>query len=110
MQRELDKFREEANSRRVRKQRDKALPSGVSPNVAYTFPEKFGGENCLQLVDIQLVEGILNDMQKEKEVLSDWGVPLEFRMRAQEVYEYHGSPDVTMETVWLIFSAMVLRL
>jgi hypothetical protein len=110
MQRELDKFCASANNRRVRKQKDKILPSGVTPNLAYLFPEKFGGRDCLQNVDVQIVEEMLEDMRAEKEALSDWGVPVEFSTRAQAVYKSLNSPEITLDNIWIIFAAMLPKL
>jgi hypothetical protein len=107
IQKELDKFCAAANNRRVRKQNDKVLPSGVSPNVAFLFPEKFGGRDCLQHVDMDLVDKILDDMREEKEASSDWGVPMDFAVKAQAAYEQLKSPEVTMDTVWVIFAAIL---
>ena len=67
MQNELNNFRRVANSRRTRKQAGKTLPSGVAPSFAYACPERFGGCNCLQLVDIDLVEDIMKEMKGEFE-------------------------------------------
>ena len=46
VQKELDVFRVSVwNNHRVRKQKDKELPSGV-PEHIYTCPEQHGGEKC----------------------------------------------------------------
>jgi hypothetical protein len=98
---------ESANNRRVRKQPDKVLPSGVSPNTAYLFPEKFGGVQCLQSVDVSLVDEILLEMHKGQEAAEDWGVPQDFAARAQSAFERLHSPEVTLTNVWIIFSAIL---
>src|ERR1700742_2604601 len=74
IQQELDQFLANANHRRMRKQKEKSLPSGVSPHYAYTFPEEFGGRDCLQPVDKRVIEEILRDMKPEHELLTSWGV------------------------------------
>ena len=107
MQRELDNFCYQANNCRVRKQKDKILPSGVSPDYAYDFPECFGGTDCLEPVDVGIVQEMLDSMQKEKDSMSDWGVPEEFADRAQQVYDTLGISEVTMSNVWLVFSTMI---
>ena len=84
MQRELDKFCHFANNRRVRKQINKHLPSGVTPSFSYTFPERRGGRDCLQPVDTEVVEEILQDVEAEKKALTDWGVSADFVARAEE--------------------------
>jgi hypothetical protein len=110
MQKELDRFRNSVNSRKVRNQKEKALPSGISPNIAFIFPEKCNGVDCLQPVDMDLVDAILADMQAEKDALSDWGVPAEFDRRAQDVFDTLPVREVTMQTVWITFAAMLPRL
>src|ERR1700749_4573448 len=99
MQKELDRFRKSANSRKVQKQKDKVLPSGVSPNIAYTLPEKYNGEECLQPVDVDLIDAILADMQPQKDALSDWGVPEEFDRRAQDAFDRLPIREVTLQTI-----------
>lgn len=107
MQKELNKFCYEANNRKVRKQKDKLLPSGVSPNIAYEFPERFGATDCLEQVDVRVVEEILDCMQEAKDALSDWGVPKDFAICAQKKYEELSVQEVTMSNVWLVFGSMV---
>ena len=110
MQQELDKFCESANSRKVRKQFEKALPSGVSPNAAYGFPERYGGTNCLQTVDMRIVDKILADLWAAKDKATDWGVPKEFAARAAAVYKRIRVRELNMQTVWLVFQAMLPHL
>lgn len=107
IQRELDRFVESANNRRVRKQREKLLPSGVSPNTAYTFPEKFNGVDCLQHIDVELVDNILREFEEGRKAVEDWGVPVEFATRAQEGYIRLRSPEISLTNIWLIFSALI---
>lgn len=110
MQRELDKFRRFANNRRVRKQKDKALPSGVTPNFSYNLPERFGGRDCLQPVNVAVVEEILQDMEEQKNALTDWGVPPVFAARAEAASIQAGIriQEVTMDNAWSVF-ALILR-
>ena len=57
IQKELDTFRVSVwNNHGTRKQRDKALPSGV-PDHIYNYPEQYGGEKCgLNVTEEQLQE------------------------------------------------------
>lgn len=109
MQRELDKFCHFANNRRVRKQLDKSLPSGTTPNFAYKFPGQYGGHDCLQPVDVAVINEMLEDLEEEKRVLSDWGVDPEFAELAEAACaELHIHVEkLTMETIWLSFSAIL---
>lgn len=107
MQKELDKFCQFANNCRMRKQPDKLLPSEVSPKFAYLFPERFDAHDCLQTVDVQIVEEILNDLEEEKRMLTDWGVPEEFSERAKEVLQMIEVGEVTLSNIWIVFNAML---
>ena len=112
VQRELDHFREVANNRRVRKQKDKILPSGVSPSYAYTFPEDYGGVDCLQPVDREVIEEVLHDLEPEMVALTDWGVPPEFARRAQAICDMINLKvnQVSINEVWVAFSAILAHL
>jgi hypothetical protein len=105
----LDRFRDESNNKRVRKQRNKILPSGVSPYISYLFPERYGGEDCLQDVDLVLVQEMLQSevMQQAKAQASDWGVPAEFAQRAEAGLMTLEIGEVTLQNVWVVFSALL---
>jgi len=109
VQKELDKFCQLANNRRVRKQADKALPSGTTPNFAYTFPESFGGQDCLQPVNVSVIDEILNDLKPEYLEKTDWGVPGSFTTCVKEAMQILGiSPeDINISNIWMMFSAIV---
>jgi hypothetical protein len=110
MQKELDRFQTFANTRKMRKQRDKALPSGVSAAFAYSCPERFGGRNCLQQVDKQVIGEIIADLEPEAKARMDWGVPPELAASAKEIFEDSGVEEVTMNNVWLVFGYILQRL
>ena len=107
IQQELDEFCELANNRRIRKQKDKILPSGVSPNYAYTFPEKFGGEECLQPVNRDIVQEILDNMKAEHEHLTSWGVPDNFKAKVKLIKSQLGIEHVTLCDVWIYFNVIL---
>lgn len=107
MQEELDRFRRFANHRRMRKQKDKVLPSGVTPDFAHTFPERFGGRDCLYPVDRNVIKEIMDDMKAEQEALTDWGVSPEFKIRAQAGLDRMGVDKVSLENVWVVFNALL---
>jgi len=107
IQKELNRFVESANNRRVRKQRDKLLPSGVSPNTAYVLPENFNAVDCLQQIDGNLIDGILQEFEEGRKSVEDWGVPADFAACAQEAFERLRSPEVTLSNVWIIFAALL---
>lgn len=107
MQKELDEFCTIANSRRMRKQATKILPSGVAPNFAYSAPEQFGGRNCLLPVDVTVVDEILVKLRQEFDYLTDWGVPEEFSRKAEEGIAKLRIKEITMTNVWIMFAALL---
>ena len=107
MQTELDKFVKLSNNRRICKQSKKILPSGVTPDFAFTFPERYGASNCLIPVDVQIVDEILNDLKVEKEALTDWGVLQEFARKAEAGLTQMGVKEVTKSNAWIVFAALL---
>lgn len=103
IQRELDKFRFQANNHRVRKQKHKQLPSGVTPSIAYSLPEKFGTTDMLQPVDVNVINEMLDQIRGEDDVSFDWGVPDDFAKRAQEAFKRTGILEVTVTNAWFAF-------
>ncbi|KAJ7894284.1 hypothetical protein B0H14DRAFT_3081334 [Mycena olivaceomarginata] len=89
---ELDHFTERWNSHVIRRQSNKLMPSGVSPNELYAHPEYYGGR-CFAI-----------PVPKDAAALS-W-VPEEFDTIAWQVYEMLGSPLCSAETAWDVFSQM----
>lgn len=112
IQRELDKFCTITNARRVRKQKDKKLPSGVSPEYSYSCPDLFGGHQCLQSVDSSIIDELLLDLEGEKEALTDWQVPEEFQETAETVLGMFGfeRKSITILNAWMVFSAIYAHL
>ena len=104
IQQELDGFKERMNNHKVRSDINKMNPSGVSPNVCYALCQKYGGENCLQPIDIALVRGLMEDIGGEDLVHF---VSLEYATRVQGVYDGLNVGKLSFENVWLIFSAML---
>jgi len=90
IQHELDKFRMQENSRKVRKQHSAVLPSGTLPNTAYDLPEGFGGRDCLQHIDRDFVQ--------------------EFAERADAARQACSFRKITISNVWLAFHAILFRL
>jgi hypothetical protein len=109
IQRELDNLREIMNKRPQRKQREKILPSGVSPNIAYTLYEKYGRVQCLQPVDVQVVEEIMEVIRGDQDPLTDWGVPDGFgaSCEAALVKLRITQDDLTMQNIWFVFAQML---
>ncbi|KAF8812040.1 hypothetical protein BYT27DRAFT_7221251 [Phlegmacium glaucopus] len=103
LQHELDQFMEFRNGVRMRKDKNKAGPSGCSRNDAFSLYEKWGGQNCLLPVDVDVIRKMKEFMGGD-ELLSF--VPLAFAERAELTY-IALNIDVTMSNVWLVFNQML---
>ena len=77
----------------------------MSPNELYAHPEYYGGR-CFA---IPVPKDAINELRKTikipREAALAW-VPEEFDMIAGQVYEMLGSPSVSAETAWDLFSQM----
>ena len=104
IQQELNELQERLNSHPTRLDRNKHLPSGVSPNVAYTLYEEYDAENCSQPVDVDVVQKLMDDIDGEELIRF---VSVEYAARAQEVFDSLNVPKLTFENVWEVFSAML---
>lgn len=106
IQSELDKLLDHFNNHVTRKDRGKQLPSGVSPNVAMAMPSKYGGENCLQRVDIDVIDKLMVEIGEE--VLQF--VTPEYAEHAQTVYDALDLGRLTFDNIWHVFTAMLPHL
>jgi hypothetical protein len=97
-------LKEKFNNHRVCKSAEKKNPSGTSPNIAYTLPEKFGGKQCLTPVDWEFIKALMKDHGGEDLIRF---VSLEYAQHAQTVYERLKMPKLTLENVWDVFRAML---
>ncbi|KAJ7653566.1 hypothetical protein DFH06DRAFT_1270086 [Mycena polygramma] len=97
VQGELDHFTERWNSHVIRRQRNKLMPSGVSPNELYAHPEYYGAASA--------VDTFRDTIRIDRETALRW-VPVEFDTIAIQVYELLGSPVCSAETAWDLFSKM----
>lgn len=92
------------NGARMRKDKNKPGPSGMSRNEAYFNPASWGGRNCLMPVDVEVVREIKEAMGGD-ELLAFTSA--EFEQRAQVVYDSLDIPELTFENVWHVFSVML---
>jgi hypothetical protein len=94
------------NYHTVRYDRSKKIPSGVSPDVAISLYTEYDGENCLQPVDVdivqQLMDGIGDDVIRF--------VPAEYANRAQEVFSSLEVTKLSFENIWHVFNRMIPHL
>ncbi|KAJ7145433.1 hypothetical protein C8R43DRAFT_1088749 [Mycena crocata] len=106
VQGELDHFTERWNSHVIRHQRNKLMPSGVSPNELYTHPEYFGGR-CFSIpVPQAAIKAFRDSIKITRDDALRW-VPAEFDVIAAQVYDLLGAPVCSAETAWDLFSKMV---
>ncbi|KAF8185576.1 hypothetical protein K438DRAFT_2155443 [Mycena galopus ATCC 62051] len=110
IQEQLDEFRAWWNNHRVRLQRDKNMPSGHIPVLAFEHPEHLGGIDCRICVPkeavIELRKLLTEEVGSRESHLSWPGVTLEFEAMAQAVWEDIGSPAMSMDSAWDIFAQM----
>jgi hypothetical protein len=109
IQKELDDVRDQMNKRKGRKQKEKALPSGVSPQIAYDLYKEYGGEWCLLPVDVEVVQQIMDDILLEEDPF-DWEVPIEFKYRCEKAYANLNIGELTMQNGWSVFTDMLVEL
>ncbi|KAJ7443041.1 hypothetical protein B0H11DRAFT_2251105 [Mycena galericulata] len=108
VQRSLDRFCLQQNNHRVRKQTDKILPSGGSPDQFYKNPTAYGGESSLIPVDMQVLDELLDgceDGYAKMQYVDDG-----FDELAEAAYTALNKPEVTVHTVWIVFRAMLGKL
>jgi hypothetical protein len=104
IQQELDILKERFNNHTVRFDKNKVLPSGVSPNIAYALHEDYGSTNCLQTVDLNVVRAL-------KEALGGEGlvrfVSEEFAAHCKDVFHSLHVSELTLQNVWSVFLSML---
>lgn len=106
IQQELDELKDRLNNHVTRFDKNKKLPSGVSPNVCYSLVEEYGGENCLQLVDTNVVRELMEVLGGE-ELLRWPGVDDAYIVRAKAVFAELGVGKLSFDNVWDVFEAML---
>lgn len=91
----------------MRKDKEKAGPSGMSRDQAFTLYEEWGGKDFLMPVDVSIIWEIKEEMGGD-ETLEFVSAP--FRTLAQAAYDSLHITELLMENVWDVFSAMLLIL
>ena len=104
IQKELDDLKDRFNNHIVRRDRNKLIPSGVAPNVAYALYQQHGGENCLQPVDRAVIRHLMEELGGKDLIRF---VPAEYAEKAQSIYDALGIKDLTLQNVWHVFTAML---
>ena len=103
IQLELDKLCDHFNNHRVCKDCNKKNPSGVAPNVAIALPHKYNGVNCLQSVDVSLVQKLKEELGGEDIIRF---TTVEYAAHAQVVFDSLNT-ELTLQNVWVVFHAMM---
>jgi hypothetical protein len=104
IQAELDALKDRFNNHRVRKDRGKFLPSGVTPNIAFALYQKYRGEYGLQAADRDIIAKLMEDLGGDELIRF---VSLEYAAKAQRVYDSLNLPKLSLTNVWDIFQAML---
>ncbi len=102
---EIQKTMEVQNAARMRKDKNKPGPSGMSRNQAFSLPESWDGTNCLlKIDDLALIREMNNQLGGER--LIKFSSP-EFDHSAQTAYVSLNVSSLTFCSVWNIFAAML---
>ncbi len=95
------------NGVRMRKDKNKAGPSGCSRNDAFSLHEKYGLANCLMEVDVEVIREMKQQLGGDA-ILSF--VSMEFATRADIVYTSLNIQALSMDNVWEVFQLMLPQL
>ncbi|KAK7052603.1 hypothetical protein R3P38DRAFT_2861331 [Favolaschia claudopus] len=109
VQRSLDEFCHRQNNHRIRKQKDKLLPSGGTPNAFTANPAKYGGHNCLIKIPADAIDKFLDEARETAREHMRY-VDDDFDELACDAYEALQKPVITLQTAWVVFRAMVEQL
>ncbi|KAF9470531.1 hypothetical protein BDN70DRAFT_888988 [Pholiota conissans] len=82
IQDELNSFQNRMNSHVSCTDRNKAMPSGVAPAIAYALPERHGGVDCLIPVDRDVIQSLMDEIGED--VIRF--VSLEYEEKAERVF------------------------
>ncbi|KAI0049083.1 hypothetical protein FA95DRAFT_1581911 [Auriscalpium vulgare] len=110
IQQRLDAFQIYWNTHTIRKQKDKLMPSNMSPNDAFISPQAYGGQRVSVAVPPATINALRSTLQLSREEAFRW-VDDDFAQQAQQAYAHLGSPVLTVFSAWTVFSQMdgVLR-
>lgn len=92
------------NGVRMRKDAAKPGPSGMSRNQAFSLYEKWGGKNCLLPIPVEDVRQMKEELGGE-ELLAF--TTSEFAARAEVAYDSLKVTKLTMQNIWVVFTAML---
>ena len=104
IKKELDELKDHFNSHTVHLDRTKSNPSGISPNIAYELYEKYGGIDCFQPVDGEVIHDLMEELGGRDLILF---VSRDYAAKAQGVCDMLGLHDMNLQNIWHVFSAML---
>ncbi|KAF8991416.1 hypothetical protein BDQ17DRAFT_1370782 [Cyathus striatus] len=105
IQQELDELLVKFNSHRIRFDHNKKLPSGTSPNAAYSLFEKYGVEDCGTEVDMEVICH-LKDKIGSKDLIRF--VSEEYEHKAQGIYDTLNISKLSFDNIWNVYSEMLM--
>ncbi len=88
----------------MRKDTQKAGPSGMSRNDAFTLFESWGGKNCLLSIDYAPIKAMKEALGGES--ILDF-VSVDYAQQAEVVYNNLGIIRLNMENVWTVFQDLL---
>ncbi|TFY75926.1 hypothetical protein EWM64_g8088 [Hericium alpestre] len=104
LRQELQHVVDMRNSQRMRKDRTKFGPSGMSRNEAFSLPQDWGGRNCLLPIDVNIIRDLKQELGGDQ--LLDF-TSAEFSARAQVAYDSLQITKLTFQNAWDVFNAML---
>jgi hypothetical protein len=106
LQKSLDSFKTSWNETKRRTQSAKLMPSGCTPFELWHHPELYDGKALGIRVRQEHIDSLRADLQVSRKEAFRW-VSDEFEAVADNVYAELGSPLLTIQTAWEIFSSML---
>ena len=105
LRQELDKFVEFRNGVRMRRDNNKAGPSGCSRNTAFSLHENYGLTDCLlRIPDMSIIQKLKEEMGGDELLEFVWP---DFTARCDAAYESLTISELTFENVWEVFQALL---
>lgn len=105
LRQELDKFVEFRNGVRMRRDNNKAGPSGCSRNTAFSLHENYGLTDCLlRIPDMSIIQKLKEEMGGDELLEFVWP---DFAARCDAAYESLTISELTFENVWEVFQALL---
>ena len=104
LRQEVVALRLRLNAQKTRSDKKKIMPSGVSPDVAYALPERFGLKDHLLPIDTAVIKEIKESLGGD--AILEFVEP-EFAQTAQTALDSLNISKLTPENVWAIFVALL---